>query len=70
MVVDAPSNDQRGYRHIKNSPGDIYHAIGHNKDLPCLSNWNDTKKIRIAEKETELLPWRSLELSKHSNSII
>ena len=29
MVVDAPSNDQRGYRHIKNSPGCIYHAIGH-----------------------------------------
>ena len=38
--------------------------------LVVLSNWNDTKTSCIAEKENELLPWRSLELSKHSNSNI
>ena len=32
------------------------------KTCSCLSNWNDTRKSCIAEKENELIPWRSPKL--------
>ena len=46
MAVNAPSNEQRGDRNIKNSPGGTYHAIGPNKDLLLL--------IKIERHEGEL----------------